>query len=305
MTWVAYTLSVLMFSGVCVLVLFALLRLQGYLPLNPAGVPSMPSLLALNTAVSFVTNTNWQAYSGESGVSYLDADGRPRLAELRLGGRRDGGGRGVRARADARRAPRDRQLLGRPDPVVPLRPAATVARLERGVRFAGRDRQLQRADAGQDRRRRIADHRPGSGRLAGGDQGARHQRRRLLQRQLGAPVREPHAAHESPADVRDPADSGRPRVHGREVRRGHSARMGVAGRDDDPVLDRRGDGLLVRAHRQSQPHQGRRDAGRDRRELRRQHGGQGGPLRHRADLGVRELDHSCLVRRCQLRVTTA
>ena len=71
MTWVAYAVAMFMFSGVCILVLYALLRLQGFLPLNPAGVPNMASLLALNTAVSFVTNTNWQAYSGESGVSYL------------------------------------------------------------------------------------------------------------------------------------------------------------------------------------------------------------------------------------------
>jgi potassium-transporting ATPase potassium-binding subunit len=71
MTWVAYAVAMFAFSGVCILVLFALLRLQGILPLNPAGVPGMPSLLALNTAVSFVTNTNWQAYSGETGVSYL------------------------------------------------------------------------------------------------------------------------------------------------------------------------------------------------------------------------------------------
>jgi K+-transporting ATPase ATPase A chain len=71
MTWVAYTVATLMFSGVCTVVLFLLLRLQGVLPLNPAGVPSMPPLLALNTAVSFLTNTNWQAYSGETGVSYL------------------------------------------------------------------------------------------------------------------------------------------------------------------------------------------------------------------------------------------
>jgi len=71
MTWVAYTVATLMFSGVCTVVLFALLRFQGSLPLNPAGVPGMPPLLALNTAVSFLTNTNWQAYSGESGVSYL------------------------------------------------------------------------------------------------------------------------------------------------------------------------------------------------------------------------------------------
>ena len=71
MTWVAYTVALLMFSGVCIFTLYVLLRLQGVLPLNPAHVPSMQSLLALNTAVSFVTNTNWQAYSGESGVSYL------------------------------------------------------------------------------------------------------------------------------------------------------------------------------------------------------------------------------------------
>jgi K+-transporting ATPase ATPase A chain len=71
MAWVPYAISVVVFSGVCTVLLYGLLRLQGILPLNPAGVPGMPSLLALNTAVSFVTNTNWQAYSGESGVSYL------------------------------------------------------------------------------------------------------------------------------------------------------------------------------------------------------------------------------------------
>src|SRR5664279_3520827 len=53
MTWVAYTIATLMFSGVCTVVLFLLLRFQGVLPLNPAGVPGMPPLLALNTAVSF------------------------------------------------------------------------------------------------------------------------------------------------------------------------------------------------------------------------------------------------------------
>ena len=71
MTWVVYALSLLMFTGVCLVVLFGLLRLQGVLPLNPAHAPGMSSLLAFNTAVSFVTNTNWQAYAGENGVSYL------------------------------------------------------------------------------------------------------------------------------------------------------------------------------------------------------------------------------------------
>jgi potassium-transporting ATPase potassium-binding subunit len=70
-TWAAYAVALFMFEGACIVLLYALLRLQGVLPLNPAGVPGMGSLLALNTAISFVTNTNWQAYSGESGVSYL------------------------------------------------------------------------------------------------------------------------------------------------------------------------------------------------------------------------------------------
>src|SRR3546814_14272639 len=48
-----------------------MLRLQGMLPLNPAGMVAVPPDLAFNTAVSFTTNTNWQAYGGESTMSYL------------------------------------------------------------------------------------------------------------------------------------------------------------------------------------------------------------------------------------------
>jgi potassium-transporting ATPase potassium-binding subunit len=71
MSWVSYALAVLMFTAVCLVALFLLLRLQGWLPLNPAHNPNMPSLLAFNTAIAFVTNTDWQAYAGETGVSYL------------------------------------------------------------------------------------------------------------------------------------------------------------------------------------------------------------------------------------------
>ncbi len=55
------------------MILFAyiVLSLQGHLPLNPAQVPSMSPALAFNTAVSFGTNTNWQAYAGETQASYL------------------------------------------------------------------------------------------------------------------------------------------------------------------------------------------------------------------------------------------
>ncbi|HET6351820.1 MAG TPA: potassium-transporting ATPase subunit KdpA [Coriobacteriia bacterium] len=71
MGWAGYTLSMLMFTVGSFVVLFVLLRLQGWLPVNPSHAANMSSLMAFNTAVSFVTNTNWQAYAGESGASYL------------------------------------------------------------------------------------------------------------------------------------------------------------------------------------------------------------------------------------------
>lgn len=66
-----YTLSVLLFSGIGFVFLFLLLLLQGVLPFNPEGMKGVSWHLAFNTAASFVTNTNWQAYSGESTLSYL------------------------------------------------------------------------------------------------------------------------------------------------------------------------------------------------------------------------------------------
>ena len=71
MDWKAYALSLLLFSSFGLLVVYATQRLQGYFPLNPAGLPNVPPALAFNTAVSFVTNTNWQAYGGETTMSYL------------------------------------------------------------------------------------------------------------------------------------------------------------------------------------------------------------------------------------------
>ncbi len=67
--WTVYLRSVLAFSIVSIVVLFALLRLQAYLPYS-LGREGMPSLQSLNTAVSFVTNTNWQSYSGEAALGY-------------------------------------------------------------------------------------------------------------------------------------------------------------------------------------------------------------------------------------------
>ena len=69
--WTTYAMSLLAFSVVSVLALYVLQRLQGSLPLNPTGVDGVPPALAFNTAVSFVTNTNWQNYAGESTMSHL------------------------------------------------------------------------------------------------------------------------------------------------------------------------------------------------------------------------------------------
>lgn len=69
--WRGYAAAVLGFNLMGFLLLYAILRLQGGLPLNPDGVGAMAPDLAFNTAVSFVTNTNWQAYSGEAQLSYL------------------------------------------------------------------------------------------------------------------------------------------------------------------------------------------------------------------------------------------
>ncbi|MFG0543057.1 potassium-transporting ATPase subunit KdpA [Pseudomonas sp. YQ_5] len=69
--WRQYALALLAFNLVGFLLLFSVLLLQGYLPLNPQHLPGQEWSLAFNTAVSFVTNTNWQAYSGEASVSYL------------------------------------------------------------------------------------------------------------------------------------------------------------------------------------------------------------------------------------------
>ncbi len=71
MGWRRYAWAMLLFNLVVFVGLFVLLLLQHLLPLNPQQLPRFPWQLALNTAISFVTNTNWQAYSGESTASYF------------------------------------------------------------------------------------------------------------------------------------------------------------------------------------------------------------------------------------------
>ncbi|UPT62755.1 MAG: potassium-transporting ATPase subunit KdpA [Hyphomonadaceae bacterium JAD_PAG50586_4] len=69
--WKGYALALVVFSLLCTLGLYALLRLQGALPFNPQGFEGVAPNIAMNTAVSFVTNTNWQAYGGETTMSHF------------------------------------------------------------------------------------------------------------------------------------------------------------------------------------------------------------------------------------------
>lgn len=70
-TWKQYAISVVLSNAVMILIVYLIFRVQSILPLNPSGVPNMEPTLAFNTAISFMTNTNLQHYSGESGLSYL------------------------------------------------------------------------------------------------------------------------------------------------------------------------------------------------------------------------------------------
>ena len=69
--WLRYALGLLVFNGLGVLAVYALQRLQGLLPLNPQDMPGVAPASAFNTAISFVSNTNWQGYGGETTMSYL------------------------------------------------------------------------------------------------------------------------------------------------------------------------------------------------------------------------------------------
>ena len=69
--WLAYTVAMLLFHVGGFLIIYAVMRLQGVLPFNPAGQSAVAEDLSFNTAISFITNTNWQNYGGESTLSYL------------------------------------------------------------------------------------------------------------------------------------------------------------------------------------------------------------------------------------------
>ena len=124
--WLTYTVAMLFFHVGGFLILYFLLRLQGFLPFNPQGMSAVPEYLSFNTAVSFITNTNWQNYGGESTLSYLVQMLGLTHSELPLGRDRHRARRGADPRLCPRVGQDHRQFLGRYHPLHPLHPLANL-----------------------------------------------------------------------------------------------------------------------------------------------------------------------------------
>ncbi len=193
-TWTRYAGSALVFSVVSLLFTYLILRVQQWLPLNPQGLGNVAADLGWNTAVSFTTNTNWQAYTPETTMSYLTQ--MIALATHNFFSAALGIAVAIAVvRGFARHSVRTlgnfwvdftrctlyillplsilaALLLCSQGVIQNLSPYAKVTTLEGTVQTIP----------------------AGTGGLAGSHQDARHQRRRLLQRQFRPPLREPHAA---------------------------------------------------------------------------------------------------------------
>jgi potassium-transporting ATPase potassium-binding subunit len=184
--WLTYAFAVLLFNLVAFLLLYALQRLQGVLPLNPQGFAGVAPDLALNTSISFVTNTNWQNYGGESTLSYLvqmagltahnfvsAANGIVVAMVLIRGFARKSVGTIGNFWVDLTRCT-----------LYVLLPISIVAALV--LIWQGMPQNLNALHRSGNARRRQADDRPGPDRLTDRHQDSGHQRRRLLQRQRRA-----------------------------------------------------------------------------------------------------------------------
>ena len=200
-----------MFSLLFLIPLYVLLRVQGHLPLNPDHLPSVNAGVAVEHRLELRHEHELAVLRRRVHHELPEPDGRPGGAELHLGRRRHGRA----GRDDPRlRPPRDvqaRQLLGRPLPHDRLHPAADLHRHGGLLHLAGRARHVQRPRGRAHRPGPHAEHRPRAGGVADRDQAAGHQRRRLLQLELGRAVREPERVHELRRDAVHPASSARPR----------------------------------------------------------------------------------------------
>ena len=171
--WLTYTVAMLLFHVGGFLIIYGLMRLQALLPFNPQEQSAVAEDLSFNTAISFITNTNWQNYGGESTLSYLVQMLGPDAPELPVGGDRHRARGGADPRLLAFLDAHHRQFLGRCDALHPLCAAADLRGLHAVPGLAGHAADARRLCRRHDAGRRQADHRGRPGGVAGRDQDAR------------------------------------------------------------------------------------------------------------------------------------
>jgi hypothetical protein len=183
-TWVEWTIVMLVVNGASLVILYLMQRLQKWLPLNPNHLGPVSPDSSWNTAMSFTTNTNWQGYAGESTMSHFTqmaglalhnflsaATGLAIAVVVVSAAWRE---RGTATSGSTARGPSCGYSCRSPSCAV--------------LRFARRRPELQGRRGGADAGWQDPENLAGACRLPGGDQGIRHERRRLLQRQLRASV---------------------------------------------------------------------------------------------------------------------
>ena len=231
--WTTYLIAVVAFTVVSIAVLWGLLSLQGLLPFANE-TPNMPAAQGFNTAVSFVTNTNWQSYAGESALGYtVQAIGLTVQNFLSAAV-----GMAVVAALIRGLVRRHTDRLGNfwVDMTTDQPPAPAAVVIPGRTRVRGGRRHPEPQCTNGYRHDRWLDpdpaRRPGG--LPGGHQGTRHQRRRVFQCQFRAPLREPEAVTNLLADRADVGDPVLPATHlrpdGRQPETGlrHPGRNGGA-----------------------------------------------------------------------------
>ena len=201
--WKRYSFSLLVSNVFMWLATWTIVTLQQYLPLNPDGIGNQEPTLAFNTISSFVTNTNLQHYSGETGLSYLSQMFVITFLQFVTAAT------GVAAAVAIIRGLAGNRLQQLGNFYVDLTRATVRLFLPLALLvsvlhdLAGDAADVRARRDGHDGRRRRADDCPRRHRGGGVDQAARHQRRRLLRPELDASVREPDAAVELHRDLVD------------------------------------------------------------------------------------------------------
>ena len=241
--WLTYTVAMLLFHVGGFLILYALMRLQARAAVQPGRAVGGGAGPLLQHRGQLHHQHQLAELRRREHAVLSRADARPDAPELPVGGDRHRARGGADPRLRARVGADHRQFLGRCHPLHALHPAADLHRLRAVPGLAGHAADARRLCRCDDARRRQADHRGRPGRLAGRDQDARHQWRRLLQRQCRASVREPDRAVELRADDLDLRD-----------RRGAHQRVRPHGRQPAPGLgDPRRHGRAVHRRRRRLP----------------------------------------------------